>query len=72
MSPMSQRVQELIQDWQEQQHQDEQQLIEMRWYQENEEAEQAAFDIWLDSPKGKAWLNNAEPIRYETTASCWE
>jgi antibiotic biosynthesis monooxygenase (ABM) superfamily enzyme len=49
-----------------------QQLLAPKVWKRSDEAEQVAFDQWLDSPEGRAWLENEEPTAYETTAACWE
>ena len=49
-----------------------QQLLTPKGWKPSDEAEQVAFDQWLDSSEGRVWLNNEEPPAYETTADCWE
>ena len=49
-----------------------QQLLAPKVWKPSDEAEQVAFDAWLDSPEGRAWLEIEEPTAYETTAYCWE
>ena len=49
-----------------------QQLLAPKAWKPSNEAEQVAFDAWLDSPEGSEWLNGNEQPCYETTAYCWE
>ena len=49
-----------------------QQLLTPKVWKPSNAAEQATFDAWLDSKEGRAWLNNSEPTKYETTVICWE
>ncbi len=45
MATMSEKIQEI--------------LAPMEWHQ-SDEAEQAEFDAWLDSPEGRGWLEYGE------------